>query len=59
MDFIQTMIEELALSGAVSEYPCSRSTLYRHARQINERLEREHYDWRVKTDIGNMIIEVV
>lgn len=59
MDLIQTMIEELALSGAVSEDPCSRSTLYRHASQINERLERENYDWRVRTDIKNMVIEVI
>lgn len=41
-------IEELAMDGEVSLGRCSRSTLYRWAKEINERLEAQKYDWRVK-----------
>lgn len=59
MDTIQYMIEELSLSGAVGVGNCSKSTLYRYVRQINERLERERYDWRVKAKVKDMAIIVV
>lgn len=59
MDTIQLVIEELCLSGEVGIGECSRSTLYRHARQINERLEREKYDWRVMANIPNMSIVAI
>lgn len=59
MDTIQFMIEELALSGEIGVGRCSVSTLYRYARQINERLESGHYDWRVKADIKRMSIVVI
>lgn len=48
MDGYQYAIEELALDGAVSLGRCSPSTVYRWAREINQRLEQEHYSWRVK-----------
>ena len=59
MDTIQYTIEELCLSGAVGVGNCSKSTLYRYVRQINERLERENYDWLVKADAKDMTIIVV
>ena len=59
MDTIQYMIEELCLSGAVGAGKCSKSTLYRYVRQINERLERERYDWRVEAKVEDMAIIVV
>lgn len=59
MDTIQYMIEELSLSGAVGVGNCSKSTLYRYVRQINERLERERYDWRVEAKVKDMAIIVV
>lgn len=43
-------IEELAMSGEVSLGRCSKSTLYRWCKEINERLEHGNYDWRVKAD---------
>lgn len=59
MDNIQYMIEELSLSGAVGVGNCSKSTLYRYARQINNRLENQKYDWRVKAVAKDMAIIVV
>ena len=59
MDTIQYMIEELCPSGAVGVGKCSKSTLYRYVRQINERLERERYDWRVEAKVKDMAIIVV
>ena len=59
MDTVQYMIEELSLSGIVGVGRCSKSTLYRYVRQINERLIAEKYDWRVKADAKNMAIVMV
>ena len=59
MDTIEYTIEELCLSVAVGVCNWSKSTLYRYVRQINERLERENYDWRVKADAKDMTIIVV
>lgn len=41
-------VEELGLSCEVSLGPCSRSTAYRDLRRVNEYLEKNRYDWRVK-----------
>lgn len=45
---IHTAVSELSLSGAISLGRCSTRTLYRWAKDINEYLEREHAEWRVK-----------
>ena len=58
MNDIQTAISELSLSGAISLGQCSRSTLYRWTRQINDRLSFERYDWRVKAHLADMSIRV-
>lgn len=50
MNDYQTAISELSLSGCIGLSRCSRSTVYRWAKAINEILEREHYDWRVKVN---------
>lgn len=50
MDKYGWAIEELALSGEVSLGNSSISTVYRWAREINRRLDREKYDWRVKVN---------
>lgn len=59
MDTLQYMIEELALSGIVGVGNCSKSTLYRYVRRINERLTAEKCDWRVKADAKNMSIVMI
>lgn len=46
-------IEELGLSGAVSLGRCSRSTVYRWARECNAILEHERMGWRVRADAKN------
>lgn len=44
------VIAELAFDGSVSLGQCSRSTVTRWARDINDILEREGYEWRVKAN---------
>lgn len=41
-------VEELGLSGEINLGRCSRSTAYRDVKRINEYLEYNKYDWRVK-----------
>lgn len=59
MDNIGFVIEELSLSGAISLGNCSRSTVYRWAKEINKRLEAGHCEWRVKVNTNDMSIEQV
>jgi transposase len=59
MDNITIAIEELYLSGAISIIGRSRSTVYRWMKAINERLEFEKCDWRVKANYKDCIIEVI
>ncbi len=59
MDTVQYMIEELALSGVVGVGRCSRATLYRYVRRINERLIAGKCSWRVKANVKNMTIAVI
>ncbi len=47
-DRITLTIEELSISDSVSLGRASKSTLYRWAREINDRLENNQMDWRVK-----------
>ena len=55
MDIILT-VEEIAFDGSVSLGKCSKSTVYRWAKAINEYLERNKLDWRVKADYKNSCI---
>ena len=50
MNDYQPAISELSLSGCIGLGRCSDSTVYRWAKAINEILERERYDWRVKAN---------
>ena len=50
MNDYQPAISELSLSGCIGLGRCSDSTVYRWANAINEILERERYDWRVKAN---------
>lgn len=59
MDNYQFAIEELSLSGEVSLGKCSRSTVYRWARKINDRLTQGNYSWRVKADAKTRTIQAV
>lgn len=54
-------IEELAVGpeNCISLGSCSKSTVYRWARECNEILEREKYDWRVKPDANQRLLVVV
>ena len=51
-------IMELELSGTVSLGSCSKSTVYRWAKTINERLAYENCNWRVKADAKNRSLTV-
>lgn len=53
---IEMSVEEIAISGAVSFGKCSRSTLYRYLRDINDYLTYNKFDWRVKADYKNNCI---
>ena len=51
-------IEEMAIDGAgVSLGRCSRSTVYRWAKNVNEILETDKTNWRVKPDYKNCCLE--
>lgn len=58
MDIILA-IEELYLSGIISLGMCSRSTVYRWAKAINEYLTTNKYGWCVKADYKSCCIYVV
>lgn len=58
MDNIMIAIEELCLSGAISLGKCSKSTVYRWTKAINEQLEFGKYNWRVKANYKNCFISV-
>lgn len=58
MDIIMA-VEEISFDGGVSLGKCSRSTVYRWTKAINEYLERNKYDWRVKADYKNCCINMV
>lgn len=59
MDNYQFAIEELSLSGEISLGKCSRSTVYRWAKEINARLTQGNYFWRVKADAKTRTIQAV
>lgn len=50
LDSYDWAIQELSLSGSIGLGPCHSSTLTRWARVINQRLEAQKANWRVKTD---------
>jgi hypothetical protein len=52
-------IEELCFDGGISLGRCSRSTVYRWTKAINEYLERDQYEWRVKADYKNCCIDII
>lgn len=51
-------LEELAMDGSVSLSRCSVITLYKWYKAINVYLERDHFDWRVKSNRKDMTIDV-
>lgn len=59
MDIYQFAIEELSLSGEISLGKCSKSTVYRWAKEINARLSRGNYSYRVKAAAKTRIIQAV
>lgn len=59
MDNYDFAIAELHLSGSISLGKCSKSTLHRWAKLINERLIAERCDWRVRANIKTMSIDVI
>ena len=58
MDNLAIVVEELAFDGAVMVV-CSDSTMYRWVREINDYLERNKYEWRVKANRKERLIEVI
>lgn len=57
-DIYDAAIAELSLSGSVGLGRCSRSTAYRWARIINQRLLAAKCEWSVKLDLANRCIDV-
>lgn len=55
---ISMWAEEIAFDGAVSIPGMPRSTLYRWARAMNEYLESNKYEWRVRANYKEGLIEV-
>jgi hypothetical protein len=58
MDIVMT-VEEIGMDGGISLGRCSRSTVYRWTKAINEYLEAGKYDWRVKADYKNCHINIM
>ena len=58
MDIVMA-VEEIGMDGGISLGRCSRSTVYRWAKAINEYLEVNKYDWRVKADYKNCHINII
>ena len=59
MLYVKMTIEELALSGKLGFPRATKSTLYNHAKTLNEHLENHGYDWRVKAYPKEKVIAVV
>lgn len=55
---LRLWVEEIYIDGAVA-FRCSDSTLYRWVKEINEYLEREKCEWRVRANRKERTIEVV
>ena len=58
MDIVMA-VEEIGMDGGISLGRCSRSTVYRWTKAINEYLESNKYDWRVKADYKNFCIDII
>ena len=58
MDIVMA-VEEIDMDGGISLGRCSRSTVYRWTKAINEYLEYNKYDWRVKADYKNCHINIM
>lgn len=58
MDII-VAVEEIGFDGSISLGKCSRSTVYRWVKAMNEYLERNKYGWRVKADYKNCCINMI
>lgn len=60
VDRYQFAIEEMALSGEIGLGSCSRSTLYRWLKEINDRLARQRASWRaVINDVPSRCLRAV
>lgn len=59
MNDIVLAVEEIGMDGSVSLIGYSKSTLYRWCKAINEYLEKNHFDWRVKANAKDMSITMV
>lgn len=57
-DNVVMIVEELAFDGVVSLGKCSKRTVQRWAKRVNEYLEQNNYDWRVRPNIKDNTIEV-
>ena len=58
MKDIELWVEEILFDGSIA-VDCSKSTLYRWVREMNEYLEHNKYEWRVRPNIKEMSIEVI
>lgn len=50
---VPMVVEELGMDGTISLGRCSRSTAHRDTKRVNEYLEKNNYDWRVKLVIDD------
>lgn len=58
MDIVMA-IEELCFDGGISLCGRSRSAVYRWTKAINEYLEFNKYEWRVKADYRTCCINII
>lgn len=57
---IGMIVEEIGLSGnGIALGKCSRSTVYRWTKAVNDYLKFNNYDWRVKADYKNCCIMIL
>lgn len=59
MNNVVMLVEELACSGVVVIGECSKRTLQRWAKRVNDYLEANNYDWRVRANTKDFTLEVV
>lgn len=59
MNDIVLTVEEIGMDGSITLGRCSKSTLYRWRKTINEYLEKNHYDWRVKANAKDMSLTMI
>lgn len=59
MDNIVLAVEKIGMDGSITLGRCSKSTLYRWCKAVNEYLEKNRFDWRVKANAKDMSLTMI